>query len=115
MSVLGDQAAGDLQAPFDDWADSVTFTAPTGSPPAVIGPLQGLVFRTNARRDLQTGQMIIGEAASVTLKLADILAAAPADGWKVDGTDRTGAFVAYVDSDLLPDKTLGIVTVMLRQ
>jgi hypothetical protein len=114
MSILGDQAAADLETVMDDWGDSVIFTAPTGSPPAVI-VARGIVMRTNARKDLQTGQMIVGEAASVTLKLADIQAAAPADGWRVEGTDREGAFTAYVDSDPLRDKTLGTVLVMLRQ
>lgn len=111
MSILGDQAAADLETVMDDWADAVTFTANSGTPPAIIA-VPAIINRTSMKRDLMTGETLAGPVASVTCRLAE-LTTMPTDGWKVEGSDLSGAFTSYVQGDPMPDKALGIVTIML--
>jgi hypothetical protein len=113
MSILGDQVAEDLGAPFDDWADPVTFTAPTGAPPVVIST-RAIVNRTSMATDLMSGEKVAMKRSSLTCLLAE-LTTMPGDGWSVAGSDLAGAFTLYVKGDPMPDQTLGIVTIMLME
>ncbi len=113
MSILGDQAAADLETVLDDWGDAVKFTATTGTPPATI-TVPAVVNRTSMGKDLVTGETVPARRASLTCRLAE-LTTMPADGWKVEGTDLSGAFTSYVKGDPLPDRALGIVTIFLME
>jgi hypothetical protein len=110
---MGDQAAADLSTVFDDWGGSVIFTAPEGSVPASV-TVPGIVDRISMATDLTTGEKVAAKRSSVTCLLAG-LTTMPADGWRVDASDQAGAFVAYVDGDPMPDQSLGLVVIKLRQ
>jgi hypothetical protein len=112
VSILGDQVAEDLGAPFDDWADPVTFTSPA-APPVVVSA-RAIINRTSMATDLMSGEKVAAKRSSLTCLLAE-LPTMPGDGWSVAGSDLAGAFTLYVKGDPMPDQTLGIVTIMLME
>ena len=112
MSIQ-DQIPTDLLTVFADWAVPVTFTAPTGAPPVII-VVQAIVNRTTALTDLATGERVPGKRSGLTVRLADLMSM-PGDGWKVEGSDQEGAFTLYVNGDPMPDRSMGIVSINLRE
>lgn len=113
MSILGDQAAADMETVMDDWADSVTLNdGATPSPHVYV--VSGVVFRVGVTVDPGTGLPVPGNTCSVTVRLSDLGNVIPAEGWSVTTTDVTGATVAGKVKNVMPDRSLGVVTFQVR-
>lgn len=120
------QAAADLQAILSDTANgfarALTVTPPVGAPVA----LTGLWTDVGMSIDPNTGMMVTGRKASVSIARAALRAAGLADPKGVADSASKPWVISYVEldgvtttrwkvSDVAPDRGLDIVTCMLEK
>lgn len=115
------QAERDLAAILEssrDFGWPVTVTAPDGT----SDDFRGQSSNISLRIDPDTGALVAGQHATMTLRLASLAAVfdsipvhipsgAP---WLVAVTDITGAAATFKVVDSMPDRTLGVVTLELE-
>lgn len=115
------QAERDLAAILEssrDFGWPVTVTAPDGT----SADLHGQSANISLTIDPDTGALVTGQRATMTLRLASL--AAEFDSlpvhvpsgvpWLVAVTDITGAAGTFKVVDSMPDRTLGVVTLELE-
>jgi len=114
------QAAADAKAILEDSASGfgwpLTLTSPDGEPSALVG------FATDVAEtiDPETGVAVSGRRASVAISLSslpDLPAAVPdatSRPWIVTFTDVTSAASTWKVVEVLPDRALGVVVLLLE-
>ena len=73
----------------------------------------GQVTRIGVVMDPSTGLPVPGNTCAITMRLS-ALGVLPAEGWGVETTDITGETVTGKLVSVLPDRTSGRVTAMVR-
>lgn len=91
---------------------SIKLTDP-GGPTAY--EVTGQYHRIGAIQDPETGMMIAGNHNAVTIRLSSLgVGVLPARDWEIETTDITGAVVKGHAQYVLPDRTAGRVTMIMR-
>ena len=101
--ILEDDVAG--------FGVEITFTSPDEVQTKTV---KGQFTRISVEIDQGTGLMVRGSTVAFTVRLSSLGGIIPADKWKVESTDITGAaFVGYCQAPM-PDYTSGRLTVLAR-
>lgn len=74
----------------------------------------GQVTRVGVSVDPSSGLQVPGNTCAITLRLSALGGALPVEGWSVETTDITGAVVVGKIMSVMPDRTAGRVTFMVR-
>ncbi len=122
MGSLRALAEADLATTLEsDWGATVTVTDPNGA----CAEVEAQTSDIGASIDPDTGVAISGRRAHTSLRIASLVAAgftelpthrAPAEGhpWRLEFTDTAGRSYMFAVRNSWPDRTLGIVTLLLE-
>lgn len=100
-----------LEDDISGFAVAVKLTDPGGPEYEV----KGQYHRVGVDIDPETGAVVQGNKSAVTVRLSSLgPGVMPADSWKVETTDITGAAVTGYVNAVMADRTAGRVTMLLR-
>lgn len=91
------------------WGVAITLTNPAGT----VQELTGQARHISMLLDIESGQEVREEQASVTLRLSSITIGEPVKNWKVSVKDSAGDTLSAYVVESFPDRTLGITVLKL--
>jgi hypothetical protein len=76
--------------------------------------LNGQVHHIGLSIDPETGMSVSGESSHITIRRSSIAGVLPEKDWKVEFEDINGNSLTMYISEIMEDKSLGIITYSLR-
>jgi len=111
MSIR-DQLRTDVKTNLTADGDTVVLTPPGEEP--TIYTVKGMVGRIDAGVDPDTDVQFLEPKTTVTVSLADLDGNEPDETWLIETTDAEGNALKSMGIDLLFDRTLGFVKIMME-